>query len=108
MKKKAVMVDTSYVSRFVWDEELGKRLRHLRGKTSRGKLAEKAGFSMQFIQKLEWANPSNKPESIDRDDAIALCNALEVSLSELYPSLEIDADTAQKICNFLLTVCPTA
>ena len=96
-------VKLSYVSRFTWDEEAAQRLRELRGKTSRDKLASKVGCSNTFIQNLEWANPRNKPESISKEDAFAICDALGVPIWKLFPALVIHTESLQELCRISLT-----
>ncbi|WP_414573237.1 helix-turn-helix transcriptional regulator [Nostoc sp. CCY 9925] len=103
MSKGVVLVDLSYISRFAWDEKMGKRLRELRGKMSREELATKAGCSRQFIQNLEWGNTSNRPESIDKEDALAICNAIGIPIWQLFPALVLDTENLQRICSILLT-----
>ncbi|AUB44559.1 Lambda repressor-like, DNA-binding domain (plasmid) [Nostoc flagelliforme CCNUN1] len=70
---------------------------------SREALATKTGFSRSFIHNLEWGNAANRPESIDKEDAIAICKALEIPIWELYPALALDVENLQKICSSLLT-----
>lgn len=103
MVEEDCFVKLSYVSRFAWDEEAAQRLRMLRGKTSRDKLASKAGCSNTFIQNLEWANASNKPESISKEDAFAICDALGVPIWKLFPALVINTESLQEICKNPLT-----
>jgi transcriptional regulator with XRE-family HTH domain len=102
MTEEVCFVKLSYVSRFTWDEETAQRLRKLRGKTSRDKLAIHAGRSNTFIQNLEWANPGNRPESISKEDAFAICNALNVPIWKLFPALVINPESLQEICKTLL------
>ncbi|NDJ26155.1 XRE family transcriptional regulator [Nostoc sp. B(2019)] len=103
MAKEVVLVDISYISRFAWNEQMAKRLREMRGKMSRDALAVKAGCSRSFIHNLEWGNAANRPESIDKKDALAICQALEIPIWQLYPALALDVDNLQKICSSLLT-----
>ncbi|MBD6620023.1 helix-turn-helix transcriptional regulator [Komarekiella sp. 'clone 1'] len=103
MTKEVVLVDISYISRFAWNEKMAKRLKEMRGKISREALAAKAGCSRSFIHNLEWGNAANRPESIDKEDALAICNALEVPIWQLYPALALDINNLQKICSNILT-----
>ncbi|MBD6620715.1 helix-turn-helix transcriptional regulator [Komarekiella sp. 'clone 1'] len=103
MIEEVCFVKLSYVSRFTWDEETAQRLRKLRGKISRDKLALEAGCSNTFIQNLEWANSRNKPESISKEDAFAICNALNIPIWKLFPTLVINSESLQEICQSLLT-----
>lgn len=77
-------VRSDQVAAIVWSTEMGERLRQLRGKLSLAKLdaaTDKVGtrVSRQYIHQLEKGEIS----SVDFGIVRALCEALEVSLSEL-------------------------
>jgi len=84
------MVDLEYVSRFIWNESLGQRLKSLRGKMSRRSLAEQLkatgrNCSHQFIQKLE----NGGAESIEPALLIAICQVLGTDLGQVIPTMQL-------------------
>jgi DNA-binding Xre family transcriptional regulator len=79
------------VAAIAWNVELGARLKSLRGKVSRASLSQKlaeSGYqcSRQYIQKLEVGDAL----SISKDLLVGICNALEIELGQLLPTVCVD------------------
>jgi len=88
------MIDVEYIDKIKWDAELGDRLKHLRGNTSRRELADRTNalgrrVAHQYIQQLEQPNFSiNRLKSnhltVSLDVVQVLAEALEVELTDVF------------------------
>lgn len=93
-KELITMINIEYIDRVRWDSELGDRLKNLRGKTSRRKLADKTNelgrrVPQQYIQQLEQPNFSiNRLKSnhltVSLEVVQVLAQALDVELTEIF------------------------
>jgi DNA polymerase III delta subunit len=88
------MLDLKYIDRVKWDDDLAKRLKRLRNKTSRSTLASKTTelghrVAPQYIQQLE--QPSlfshrlkSKNLTVSLDVVQVLCEALGADLTDIF------------------------
>jgi hypothetical protein len=93
-KKFITMIDVEYIDKVRWDSELGNRLKVLRGKTSRRKLADKTTelgrrVPQQYIQQLEQPSFSiNRLKSdhltVSLEIIQVLAEALGVELTDIF------------------------
>ena len=93
-KNLITMIDVEYIDRVRWDSELGDRLKNLRGKTSRRKLADRTTelgrrVPQQYIQQLEQPNFSiNRLKSnhltVSLEVIRVLADALDVELTDIF------------------------
>lgn len=82
------MIPLEYVARLAWNEDLGRRLKTLRGKTSRRILAERikarnVGCSHQGIQQIELG----QWETVDLALILIICEEIGASLNQLLPMM---------------------
>ncbi|MEG5173258.1 helix-turn-helix transcriptional regulator [Microcoleus sp. B3-D7] len=90
-EKGTPMIPLEYVARISWTEELGARLKRLRGKTSRRALAEKLtaanyDYSHQYLQKIE----DGRALTVPLDLVLAICEILEIRLGQILPVANLD------------------
>lgn len=81
------------------ERTLGNQVRRLRGERglTRHELAEKAGVSVDTLNRIERGRVSPSLETIAK-----VCNGLRVSLETFFSMLEPDAsDAAKELCDFL-------
>lgn len=89
--QKTSMIPLEYVARLAWDENLGKRLKALRGKMSRRELAEKLrgrgiSCSHQGIQQIELGGW----ETVDLNLILAMCEEFGISVGQLIPLVRVE------------------
>lgn len=89
-RKVVTAIPIEYVARITWTVELGRKIKTLRGKTSRREFTanmKAAGYeiSHQYLQYLE----DGKVDALPLTTLIGMCKALGVELGQILPVVEI-------------------
>jgi DNA-binding Xre family transcriptional regulator len=87
MSKVMICVQLKNTVSLEWSKELGLKVKSIRQAKSlfRKDLAKLIGVSYQLLEKIEMGSV----DRIAKDNLYLLANALEVNVSEIYPTIEI-------------------
>jgi DNA-binding Xre family transcriptional regulator len=91
------MIPLEYVARLQWNQELGEKLKQLRGKTSRRELTEKLKIagqdcSPQNLQKIE----DGDSQTVTTELILAICEILGISLGQIIPMARLEYPCSEK------------
>ena len=94
VSKEFIMIDLDLVNTVVWGDCSAKKLRAMRGKLSRRKLAEMVEMgggqvSQQYIQLIENPHLPKAPRNVSFDLLRRICGCLDRDVQELFDSPKI-------------------